>query len=310
MPSSSLKTAIGIDLGGTFLKGGVVSADGESLDRLSRPTDSEKGLDAVVQNIADVVDELCRRNDITDDRLLGIGVGIPGVTTSEGVVILAPNLDWHHVPFLEILQEKLGKRIEVDNDANVAALAEAHIGVGDGCQHLVLLTLGTGIGGGVVLGGRIHHGASHSAGEIGHTCVLPNGPVCRCGKPGCLEALASGPAMVRQLISRDASDWPSGEPATPELICRKAAEGDADCLAVVQETAGYIGIAVANIINLLSPEVIAIGGGISAAGETILNPIIDSARANTLEGLFEHTRIQTAALGNDAGYLGAAHLVL
>ena len=304
------KLAIGIDLGGTYIKGGVVTEEGESLDRQSLETDAAQGLDTVVDHIAELVESLRSANQVSDGALLGVGVGVPGVTTEEGVVILAPNLGWHGVPFREILHKKLGVHVAVDNDANVAALAEARVGIGAGCRQLVFLTLGTGIGGGVILDGRIYHGSSYSAGEVGHTCIVPDGPVCACGKPGCLEVLASGPAMVRNLRSRMGDSWDPDNPATPESICNGAAEGDKRCAEVVAETATYIGIAVANIISVYSPEVVAIGGGISAAGDTLLTPIIESVQTNTLEGLFEHTRVQLAALGNDAGYLGAAHLIL
>lgn len=305
----SERVAIGIDLGGTNIKGGVVTANGESLDKQHRPTYAGQGFETVVDRIVEFVHHLRKENDVTDERLIGVGIGIPGVTTRDGVVVLAPNLGWHKVPFRDVLRDRLGVRVEVDNDANAAALAEARIGVGRGCSELVLVTLGTGIGGGIVFHGRIHHGASNSSGEIGHMTILPDGPICACGKPGCLEALASGPAMVRRMKAlRGAA--PDDDTITPQSICEDAEAGDPQALQVVNEAGRYIGIAMASIINVYSPDVIAVGGGISAAGNVILDPILESTRAYTLKGLFEHTRMELASLGNDAGYLGAAQLVL
>ena len=308
------RLAIGIDLGGTAIKAAIVRDNGEIVAQDAAPTDAESGEHVVAGRISDLVDRILSHNQLSKDAIAGIGVGVPGVTTTEGVVIIAPNLYWHHVPFKKILEERLNIRVEIDNDANVAALAETRAGVGAGCDTLFFMTLGTGIGGGLIIDGKIHHGASFAAGEIGHMCVLPEGPVCACGKPGCLETLAAGPAMCRYVrisISegRDCAIQ-NVDDITPEAICRSAAAGDAVCQDSVNRAARYLGIATANIINVISPNVIAFGGGISAAGDTVLDPIIKAARKQALEGMFEHTRIVLATLGNDAGSLGAAFLVL
>ena len=312
--AQDVKYAIGVDLGGTNIKAALVSPSGQIEAMDSRPTQTETGADGVSDRIADMVRHLSSVRSLALEDLAGVGVGVPGVTTADGTVILAPNLDWHHVPFKRMLEERLKIRVEVDNDANVAALAEARVGVGAGCDTLVFFTLGTGIGGGIVINGRIHHGASHAAGEVGHLCILPDGPICGCGKPGCLEAITAGPAMVKFVQNglsegRDSSAK-DAEDLTPEAICKAAAQGDALCLEAVNQSARYLGLAIANLIHLLSPDVIAIGGGISAAGDVIFNPIVESARAQALEGMYEHTRIVLAELGNDAGSLGAAFLVL
>ena len=303
-PGSS---AIGIDLGGTFIKAARITASGTIEAQTRRPTHPELGPEGIADSIAEMAREL---ND--GSGLAGLGIGVPGVTTAEGIVVIAPNLNWHHVPFQQILQDRIDLPVAIDNDANVAALAEARAGVGKGCDTLCFLTLGTGIGGGVVLNGQIHHGASHSAGEIGHMCVLPNGPQCGCGNFGCLEALTSGPAMVRlvQKGLEGGKTSPLSNTLTPEAICNAAAEGDPLCIETVTQVGQFLGIAIANLINVLSPSVIAIGGGISAAGNTLMHPILESTREHTLEGLFEHTQIVLATLGNDAGSLGAAFLVL
>lgn len=304
---------IGIDLGGTNIKGILVSSIGEVRAKHLCPTDTERGPNGVAESISELTDNLLSSGNLGRQDMAGVGLGVPGVTTAEGVVVLAPNLDWHHVPFKTILSDRLGVPVEIDNDASVAALGEARLGAGKGCESLVLLTLGTGIGGGIVLNGEIHHGSSFSAGEIGHVCLEPDGPVCGCGKSGCLEALAAGLAMVKyareRLENGRLSSLAGTEDLTPELICNAAAEGDDLAKEVVARVARYIGIAIANVINLVSPDIVAIGGGISAAGNLLLEPIMESARTYTLEGMFEHTRIVLATLGNDAGALGASQLV-
>lgn len=156
--------AIGVDLGGTFIKAALVTSAGKIDIQDRRPTEAASGAEGVTDRIADQINGLLARKGLARDDLAGVGVGVPGVTTAEGLVILAPNLNWHHVPFKRLLSERLGIRVELDNDANVAALAEARVGAGDGCDTFVLFTLGTGIGGGIILNGRVHHGASYSAG--------------------------------------------------------------------------------------------------------------------------------------------------
>lgn len=307
--------AIGIDLGGTDIKGALVSPDGEILRQDRVPTEATSGADAVADRIVNLTTKLREEHGADPSDIPGIGIGVPGVTRADGAVVLAPNLDWHHVPFKTMLQERMPDfRIEIDNDANVAALAEARAGLGAGCQSLVLLTLGTGIGGGIIINGTIHHGASYSAGEVGHMTVLPNGPMCGCGKRGCLEALSATKGMVghaQQNLDKGQSSKLTGvDPLTPKAICDAAGAGDELAMKTVNFTATYIGIAVANLLNVLSPDVVAIGGGISAAGDLLLDPIVSTARTNTLEGLFESTTIGLAKLGNDAGAIGAAFLAL
>ena len=304
--------AVGIDLGGGSIKGALVSADGRIEAKARCPTDVESGEHGVADRIAELFESLRDRNRLLKGDIAGIGIGVPGVTTEEGDVIIAPNLHWRHVPFKRILEDRIRLRVEIDNDASVAAMGEAHLGAGQGRESLFLITLGTGIGGGLVLNGGIHHGASFAAGEIGHMCMDPDGPVCGCGKKGCLEALTAGPAMVRYVRGR-LSEAPSSSltrTLSPESICRAAENGDGLACETVAHVARYLGIAIANIINVVSPDVIAIGGGISAAGHILLDPIVAAAREYTLEGMFDHTRILPAELGNDAGVLGASRLVL
>jgi len=302
--------AIGIDLGGTHIKAVRLGQFGEIKARINQLTNPNFQPESIANQIGDMVEKLS-----TTTTLAGVGVGIPGVTTANGFVLLAPNLQWQNVPFKRILQERINLPIEIDNDANVAALAEARAGVGDGnCKTFVLLTLGTGIGGGIVQNGQLYHGASFSAGEIGHMCVLPQGPLCSCGKHGCLEALSAGPAMVRFVRDRLSKGHPcllkETADLTPETVCNAARIGDKLCNNAIGRSARYLGIAIANLIHLLSPDIIAIGGGISEAGNLLYNPILESAREHALEDMFNSTKILLAKLRNDAGSIGAAFLVL
>ena len=307
--------AIGIDLGGTGIKGAVVSDAGDILIQDKVPTHPETGAESIADRISELAIVLCEKQGISLSETSGVGVGVPGVTRKDGTVVIAPNLNWHHVPFKQLLADRIPDgSVELDNDANVAALAEARTGVGNGCESLALLTLGTGIGGGIVIDGRVHHGSSYSAGEIGHMVVVPDGPPCGCGKSGCLEAISATKGMIdfaqQRLAEGTRSTLSALDQLTPKVICDAAASGDHVGQATVVHVAKHIGIAVANLINILSPDIIAIGGGISAAGGLILDPIIDSARTNTLEGMFEQTRIELASLGNNAGSIGAAYLVM
>ncbi len=299
--------AIGIDLGGTDIKAARVSSKGEIQARSKRPTLPDSGPDGIADTIVEMVREL-------GDEPSGVGIGVPGVTTTDGVVVIAPNLSWMNVPFKAILQDRLDGPVEIDNDANVAALGEARAGVGAGCETFVLITLGTGIGGGIVLNGKIHHGASHSAGEIGHMGIIPDGPECGCGSLGCLEPLTSGPALVRLVKAGLAQDRTSSVTdngsLTPESIWKAALAGDVLCQEATDRMTRYLGLAVANLINILSPNVIAFGGGISGVGKPLIEAVSRQALPSTLSGMFDHTRIELATLRNDAGALGAAFLIL
>ena len=314
--SDDIPLSVGIDLGGTNIKAALVDRQGRILARDLRPTGSQEGAKAVVRHMVDGVEAVAAQGGVPVKALAGVGVGVPAVISAQGVALLAPNLHWRDFPVRAALETCLPVRVSVDNDANVAALAEARAGSGAGCASLFFITLGTGIGGGIVLDGRVHHGASFDPGEIGHLCMRPDGPRCGCGQRGCLEALASGTAMVRDARAAIASGRPSAilriaeapERITPEVICRAAREGDGLACDIFKAAAEYLGIAIANVIHLLSPEVIAVGGGIAEAGPLLLDPIVETARRRALPGTMEHTRVVKAQLRNDAGAIGAGLL--
>ncbi|MGG3963164.1 MULTISPECIES: ROK family glucokinase [Heyndrickxia] len=316
------KWIIGIDLGGTTTKLAFVNEAGDILHRWEIPTVTANQGEAILPNIAkSIEDELARvkreKKDIT-----GIGLGVPGPVDMEaGVIYETVNIGWaQHYPAAGTLQKWTGLKVVIDNDANVAALGEMWKGAGKGSGEMVFVTLGTGVGGGIITGGDIVHGVKGAAGEIGHITVIPEGGAkCNCGKTGCLETVASATGVVRTAMAKLAAF--SGASPLKDLYAQSgsvtakdvfdfAKAGDALSCEIVDETAKYLGLALASVANTLNPEKIVLGGGVSKAGETLLNPV----RAYFLKYAFntvgKSTKLELATLGNDAGVLGAAWLAL
>jgi glucokinase len=304
--------AIGIDIGGTKLAAGLVGADGAVLRRTRRdtPADDAAAIDDVV---AEVVAELAA------DERLPVGVGAAGLIDGDGVVRYAPNLDWEGYPLQTVLAKRLGVPVTVDNDANTAAWAEYRVGAGREAQmSLVMLTVGTGVGGGLVMGGRLVRGASGLGAELGHLIVLEGGPVCPCGNRGCLEALASGTAIGRTAREhRAAGRLPDGsalldlDAPDGRAVTAAARDGDAGALAVLAEVGGWLGVGIASLVNALDPEVVVLGGGGMNAGDLLLEPAVAAAHGRII-GLAHRPAppIVPAELGDDAGLVGAALLAL
>lgn len=304
---------IGVDLGGTNIKVGLVTADGKIVRRHRVTTEARTGPQGVADRICRACRDMLEAAGERPDAVRGVGVGSPGTIDIEnGVVLFSPNLDgWNDVPLRKMVESGLGMRCVVDNDANVAALAEQWLGVGRGADSLVLLTLGTGIGGGIVLGGHIWHGGNGVAGEVGHMSINPDGPRCGCGNHGCLEAYASATAMVRRM--REAID--AGTPTslagrrdelTAALIHGAAVQGDAAARENIEQTGRYLGVGISNLMHLLNPQAIAFSGGVTAAGEMLLEPVRREVAWRTLEASRRNVRVSISALPEDAGLLGAA----
>ena len=304
---------IGVDLGGTNVKLGLVAADGRVIRRHGVPTEAHEGPEAVATRLCGAARELMDGAGVDAGGVGGVGVGSPGtIDVERGVVLFSPNLPgWHDIPLRRMIEDDLGMRCVVDNDANVAALAEQWVGVGRGASSLVLLTLGTGVGGGIVLDGRIWHGGGGVAGEVGHMSINPDGPLCGCGNHGCLEAYASATAMVRRLREAVEAGAPSTladrmDGLTAKLIHRAALEGDETARRNVEQTGRYLGVGVSNLMHILNPEVIAFSGGVTAAGPMLLAPLREEVERRTLEASRRGVRIGLAALPNNAGLIGAA----
>jgi glucokinase len=246
----------------------------------------------------------------------GLGVGAPGpLRRADGIVVVAPNLGWRDYPLRDRLAAATGLATTLDNDANCATLAEWWVGAAQGANTVVGMTIGTGIGGGLIVDGRLHHGANDVAGEIGHTTIETAGRRCKCGNYGCLEAYASGPAIADRAREALDSDGASalrtvthGDLAalTAGHVYDAAREGDEVAREVVRDTARYLGVGVANLLNLINPDVVVLAGGVTQAGELILAPLRAEVRRRAFRPAVDAARIVPGALGGRAGVIGAA----
>jgi len=311
-----MKHSIGIDLGGTDIKAGLVSATGELSCQVVLPTHVDAGPKAVASRIAKATREvLAKAEEQRTTDIIGIGLGAPGLIIAEtGVVHFSPNFPgWTDIPLVDDVKKALGIQslpVFMDNDVNAMTLGELRHGAGVGYQSIVALTLGTGVGGGVVIDGQVYHGSRNTAGELGHTVVEPNGRYCGCGNQGCLEAYAGAKNIVERTQEKIAagSNTKLTSELTPKRIAAAAHAGDSLAVEIFAETGVYIGIALTSIAHVLNPEVAIIGGGIAEAGENLLfEPIRNefSRRAMDIPGMM---KVVPATLGNRAGIVGAAML--
>jgi glucokinase len=311
--------AIGIDIGGTKVAGGVVDAHGSVLRRARRDTPHRSTSPRVVEDtIVSVVDELLSE-DFAD--VAAVGIGAAGfVAADRATVVFAPHLSWRNEPLREALRSRVSVPVFVDNDANAAVWAEHRFGAGRGESHLVMVNLGTGIGGGIVLDGRVIRGRFGIAGEFGHMQVVPDGIRCECGNRGCWEQYASGNALVREAralmsagspVVSDLFDRVGGRPEdlTGPLVTEAARDGDPLARELLGEIGRWLGIGMADLAAALDPGTFVIGGGVSAAAELLLDPAREAFRRQlTGRGYRPEARIVAASLGNEAGLVGAADL--
>lgn len=315
------KSLIGIDLGGTTTKIAFVSHEGDIMQKWSIPTDvSDKGKH-IVPNIIASLKKTMTDSGYTKDQFMGIGMGTPGAVDIEnGTVIGAFNLNWKTTQHVrDEIQAAIGLQLVLENDANVASLGEFWKGAGEKDEDVIFVTLGTGVGGGVIAGGRLLHGVNGGAGELGHITVQPNGYLCTCGKRGCLEQYSSATGIVH--VAKDMAAEFTGksrlkelfdnhEEVTSKMVVYLADNGDILANRIVDRVSFYLGLALANCANTLNPANIIIGGGVSAAGNTLLGPTTRYFQENTFPAVRDSTRIKLAQLGNDAGAIGAASLAL
>jgi glucokinase len=311
--------AIGVDLGGTSLRAAAVDEKGRVLGRGDAKTRPQEGRKAVFERLVQVIEEACAE---ADAKVGGVGIGVPGaVNAATGEVHFAPNLDWRNVPLGPELSQRVGAPVVLDNDVNVAVLGEQRFGAARGRDHVVGVWVGTGIGGGLVVDGKLVRGARGSAGELGHSVLIPDGPQCGCGARGCVEALASRSAMDREIMRRlgrgETSVVPeimerSGKARITSGVLKKAlAAGDEVVQDVLAKTQGYLALAIATWLNVLDSEVVVIGGGVAEKlGKTYVAPIAEAAERLRFPTGGEPTEYVVAELGDDSGILGAAGLVL
>ena len=320
MTQPSNKYVIGVDVGGTKLAVGAMPADGSrEIAIRSELTLAAEGSDAVVARIGRMVNEVIAATMLETGAnrgaFLGVGIGSPGpLDRVKGLVITTPNLGWTNFPLRDRVSAVVGLPATLDNDANCATLGEWWVGAAKGARHVVGMTIGTGIGGGLILNGELYHGASDVAGEIGHTTIDSTGRRCKCGNYGCLEAYASGPATAERAREALAGGEPSslialsgGDPSniTAQMVYEASKAGDALAYQVVQETARFIGTAIANLLNIFNPEVVVLAGGVVQAGDQLFAPLRAEVRRRAFKPAVDACRIVPGALGGSAGVVGA-----
>lgn len=306
---------VGIDIGGTKIAGALVDAEGNIVDEAKVPTPAQDP-EALVDAVVGLVKQLSEGKAV-----LGVGVAAAGfIDADQANIIYAPNLSWRNEPFKAKLQAKLPLPVIIENDANAAAWAEYRYGAGKGYQHMVMLTIGTGVGGAVIVNGQMLRGGFGIAGELGHLRVVPNGKLCGCGQHGCLESYGSGTALLKAAKELAASDLAIGnrlrelEIEAGELtgmqVYTAILEKDPGALQILAELGTWLGEAIASLTAVLDPQVVVIGGGVSAAGDLLLNPIREGYLAHLpARGFRPELEIKAAEFVNDAGVVGAADLV-
>ena len=309
---------IGIDVGGTNVKIALVNDKGNIIYSNSIPTRAEMGYEYTINNMKEAIAELIKETKSDKKSIEGIGFGFPGqIDYKKGVVRLAPNIPgWVEVPIAEIMEKEFGIPTRVDNDVRCAALGELNYGAGIGCENLICITVGTGIGSGLIINGKLVRGASNAAGEIGHIKLdMHGGPLCGCGDRGCLEAFASGPsivAMAEEYIKGGKSTKYrelANPDITPYIVAVAAKEGDPVAKQIFRIMGEYIGIGLTSVINLLNPEKVIIGGGVAAAGDILFDPIKETIAKRAMTIQKEAVEIVPAQLGNTAGVIGASLLI-
>ncbi|MDQ1001514.1 glucokinase [Neobacillus niacini] len=312
---------VGVDLGGTTTKLAFINMDGEILHKWEIPTDNSNEGQNITINIANAIDDKLGECNERKTKLAGIGMGAPGPINYEtGVVLNVVNLGWQdNFPLQESLHSLTGLPVAIENDANCAALGEMWNGAGKGASDLVCVTLGTGVGGGVIANGNIVRGINGAAGEIGHITSIPfGGAPCNCGKSGCLETIASATGIVRLAESELSKPESKGQLAvvfakngkvTAKDVFDNARNGDELAKKILNEVTFHLGFALANIANTLNPEMIVLGGGVSRAGDILLDGVKANFSQFTFSAARESTKLSLATLGNDAGVIGAAWLI-
>lgn len=311
---------IGIDLGGTNIVASVVDDDYNIIGTSKTPTNAPRSADEIFDDIADVCEEAVKAAGLTMEDIDSVGMGTPGTVNQDGIIEFANNLAFNNVPARTMLAKRINKpeeKVFIENDANCAALGEAYAGCGNGAKDFVAVTLGTGVGSGVIIGGKIVNGVNYAGGECGHMVIVVDGEQCSCGRKGCWEAYASATALIRQ-TKKAMEEYPDSlmhklAKEEGKVSGRTAFDamrlGDIAGIKVVDDYIKYVACGLINIVNALQPEIICIGGGICNEGETLMKPLRHFVQS---ERYSIHSKIQTkivkAELGNDAGVIGAALL--
>jgi glucokinase len=318
-----VRFVLGIDIGGTNLVVGSVAEDGSALLALgTEPTGAEAGERDVVDRLITLAQRTIAqtKREVPGAEIIGVGVGAPGpLDTKSGIVLLTPNLGWVNMPLRAIIHDRLKLPASLDNDANCAVLGEWWRGAARGTRNAIGITIGTGIGGGIILNGQLYHGSSDCAGEIGHTTIDSEGRRCKCGNYGCLEAYASGPNIALRAceeINAGAESrlakYVDGDLTriTAQTVYQAAHDGDELAMDVVDDTAKFLGIGIANLLNIFNPEVVVVCGGVTLAGETLFAPLRREVARRAFKPAVSVCRIVPCELTGTAGVYGAAKAFL
>jgi glucokinase len=312
------KVRIGFDLGGTNMGAALVSPTGEILYESDGPTHSHESPENIIGRMKGLIRNCLNEAKNLNLEVASIGIGCPGILDSNtGIIKFSPNLShWNNVEIGRIMTEEFAVPVKIDNDVRVATLGEFNFGAGKGYQNIICITVGTGIGGGIILNGQLMRGPSQSMGEIGHMTLKKDGPLCGCGNHGCFESVASATAIIRKArnsiedgkspLMRKFTD--EGEHISAYLVTKAAQQGDAEAVRIIRETAQWIGLGLANVINLLNPELVIIGGGVSLAGDILFKTIREEIAKRALKIPGSFVKVVPAMLGDSAGMIGASTL--
>jgi glucokinase len=317
MPEDLGFLTLGIDLGGTKTLTAVVDPQGEMLSSDESMTPAAEERETLIESILNSAHRALQQANIIISEISAIGIGAAGISNPEaGILFSSPNLPrLRNVLLRDIMQERLGKKTFLINDASAAALGEFHFGAARSARSFIYITLGTGIGGGIVIDGKIYTGAIGAAGEVGHMTIDDNGPICNCGNRGCWETLASGTALAREARKRiekgvrtSILEYAGGdiERVTAQAIHSAAQQGDSLAKELIARTGYYVGVGLANLINIFNPELIVIGGGLSSIGDMLLKPAFKEAGERAFKEAFQAVRFASAGLGRNSTVLGAA----
>ena len=310
---------IGIDIGGTNLRGALVDSNGNIHKRMEILSEADQGIDRLIDNLANFIADISKGEKVTN-----VGVGIPGIIDSKnGIITEAPNImNVDNYPLRSVLKEKLGPdlNIVIENDTNSSAVGEWWIGASKDVNSMIMITMGTGVGGGIVLDGKLWTGADGMAGEIGHITIYPEGALCNCGNYGCLESYASATAIRRMVKAgledkslnttlREATENVQIEDI-PKIVMEAASSGDEFSLSIWKEVGVALGIGIASLVNLLNVEMVVIGGGVSNAWDLFIHTTYTEAKKRAFRAPMERATIERALLRDDAGILGSVYLAL
>ena len=314
------KFAIGVDLGGTKIGAALVIKNGHIKKYIKNPTNAQQGKDVVIDRIKETINQLINQSGVNFDNISGIGIGVPGqLDARTGIVYSAPNLPgWKEVPICRIIEERFKVPIVLENDANAAAWGEKIFGVGQGVKDMVCLTLGTGIGGGLIFNGKIYHGNKFAAGEVGHIIVNKGGPHCNCGGYGCLETYSSATGIRDRIFDRvkklnknnfeSLSKSDINNISLPDIF-KRARQGDPLVKDIVEDAIEYLGVGITILVNLLNPKMVVLVGGIANEGDKLLIPLKSYVFGRAMKIMLEDLQIVLGNLKGQAGVLGAAALL-